>query len=327
MGEGELVVVSLTGMTLTLGPQAEGHEGETSAGALRHDDEALSLQVISEVVGGSGQVGHDGAVTVLAETDELVVLANDLRGTLGEVEGEGGLVGAEVVDVEDELLGEVLGSPPDDPADTGVDEAVLVAGDVDGDDLFTSEIPLEVGDDKGGDETTAGSIDVDGDIHAPLNQEVVDGLDILVLTSVSGTENSTDTDGVLVAKVNSLIGVQDEAIGGAHDELLLNLKVSRRLFPADLDGGGHDNVGFQGALALGDAAVLPFPLHGQDGEHDGFRGADGGGADGSTWGSVEEVADHVDAAVLDVGGLRVLFIIDEVLGEGLGHELLSLIFL
>ena len=42
---------------------------------------------------------------MLAEADHLVILAKDLRGAFGEVEGEGGLVGAEVVDVEDKLLG------------------------------------------------------------------------------------------------------------------------------------------------------------------------------------------------------------------------------
>ncbi len=42
---------------------------------------------------------------MLAETDELVVLANDLGSTLGKVEGEGRLVGSKVVDVENELFG------------------------------------------------------------------------------------------------------------------------------------------------------------------------------------------------------------------------------
>jgi hypothetical protein len=63
---------------------------------------------------------------VLAEADELVVLADDLGGAFGEVEGEGGLVGAEVVDVEDEFLGEVFGGAPDDPAYTWVDESIPV---------------------------------------------------------------------------------------------------------------------------------------------------------------------------------------------------------
>jgi hypothetical protein len=63
---------------------------------------------------------------VLSEADELVVLANDLGSTLGEIESEGGLVGTEVIDVEDELLGEVFRGTPDDPAYTWVDEAVPV---------------------------------------------------------------------------------------------------------------------------------------------------------------------------------------------------------
>jgi hypothetical protein len=57
----------------------------------------------------------------------LVVLADDLGSAFGKVEGEGGLVGAQVVDVEDEFFGEVFGGAPDDPAYTWVDEAVPVS--------------------------------------------------------------------------------------------------------------------------------------------------------------------------------------------------------
>lgn len=125
--ERKLVVVAVLS-TLSGVLEAEGHEGQALAAALRHDDEAVALEHLGEVVGGAGQVAHDGLIAPLAEADELVVLANDLGGTLGEVEGEGGLLGAEVVDVEDEVLGEVLVGAPDDPANTGVDEAVLVFG-------------------------------------------------------------------------------------------------------------------------------------------------------------------------------------------------------
>jgi hypothetical protein len=45
---------------------------------------------------------------VPAKPDELVVLSDDVGGALGEVEGEGRLFGAEVVDVEDEFFREVL---------------------------------------------------------------------------------------------------------------------------------------------------------------------------------------------------------------------------
>jgi len=63
---------------------------------------------------------------VLSEADQLVILTDDLGGAFGEVEGEGGLVSAEVVDVEHKLFGEEFGGSPDDPAYTGVDEAVPV---------------------------------------------------------------------------------------------------------------------------------------------------------------------------------------------------------
>ena len=64
-------------------------------------------------------------VALAAEADELVVLPDDLRGALGEVERERRLVSAEVVDVEDKLFGEELRRAPDNPANTRVDEAVL----------------------------------------------------------------------------------------------------------------------------------------------------------------------------------------------------------
>jgi hypothetical protein len=57
----------------------------------------------------------------------LVVLADDLGSAFGKVEGEGGLVGAQVVDVEDEFFGEEFGGAPDYPTYAWVDEAVPVS--------------------------------------------------------------------------------------------------------------------------------------------------------------------------------------------------------
>ena len=61
---------------------------------------------------------------MFSQADQLVVLADDLGGSLGEIEREGGLVGAEVVDVEDEFFGQEFGSAPDDPAYAGVDKSI-----------------------------------------------------------------------------------------------------------------------------------------------------------------------------------------------------------
>jgi hypothetical protein len=108
-------------VVLVLGVEAEGHQRQAVAAALAHDQEAERLELVGDVVGRARQVEHDGAVAALAEADHLVVLPDDLRRALGEVEREAGLVRAEVVDVEDEFLREELGRAPHDPADTGVD--------------------------------------------------------------------------------------------------------------------------------------------------------------------------------------------------------------
>ena len=46
---------------------------------------------------------------MLAKTNHLVVLANYLGGAFGKVEGERGLIGAKVVDVEHQFLRKVFG--------------------------------------------------------------------------------------------------------------------------------------------------------------------------------------------------------------------------
>ena len=89
MSESEFIVVFFS-----LGIQAEGYERETISVPFRHDNEAELLEGFGEVVCCAGEVAHDRAVAVLAEADQLVVLADYLGGAFGEVKGERGLVGA-----------------------------------------------------------------------------------------------------------------------------------------------------------------------------------------------------------------------------------------
>ena len=76
---------------------------------------------------GSYNLLHDRAVTVLSKTNELVVLADDVGCSLGEVESEGSLVSTEVVDVENEFLWQELWITPDNPSDTRVDLPMVLA--------------------------------------------------------------------------------------------------------------------------------------------------------------------------------------------------------
>lgn len=154
MCDGELVE-----FVTVIGVKTEGNERKTVATSLRHELEAHLLNRGSQIVSGFGQVEHDGAVAVLAQADQLVVLAQNLGSTSREVESKRSLISTEVVDVEDQLGREVLGVAPDAPTNTGVDETVLVARDVDGDDLFETEVPDKVRVDEWCNEATRCGID------------------------------------------------------------------------------------------------------------------------------------------------------------------------
>jgi hypothetical protein len=129
----------------------------------------------------------------------------------------------------------------------------------------------------------------------------------------------TNANSVLVAQVNTLLGIDDVALSGAVDVSLLDIEVAACLFPANLYGRVHDHVGFVKRLAFCLALVLPQLLHGKHAQHDGFGRANRRGTNGIVilaGGGVEETGDHGDTSVLDVGADRVLFVVDKVLGEG-----------
>jgi hypothetical protein len=60
-----------------------------------------------------------------------------------------------------------------------------VSRDVDGCDLGQAEVPEQAWVDKGSDEATRRSINVDVNVYIALNEEVVDTLDVFVFASVS----------------------------------------------------------------------------------------------------------------------------------------------
>ena len=210
-------------------------------------------------------------------------------------------------------------------------QTILVSRHVDADHLLETEVPLQIRLDEGGNEASTRSVDVNRAINVLLDKQIVDSLHILVLSRVGCTNNGADTDGVLVHQVHSFLWVDDISVRGTVDVSLLDIEVASRLLPADLDSRVHDDVRLREVLALRLTLVLPALLHGERAEHDGLGGANAGGAHGvvvvRVSGDVEHASNHVDAAVLDVGGDGVFLVVDEVLGEGFGHELFGLSFL
>jgi hypothetical protein len=62
-------------------------------------------------------------------------------------------------------------------------------------------------------------------IDALFNKEIVDSLDILVLASVSRTNDSTYTNCILVNQVDSLLWIDHESFSRAENILLFNVEV------------------------------------------------------------------------------------------------------
>ena len=110
-------------------------------------------------------------------------------------------------------------------------------------------------------------------------------------------------------------------------EARLDLEVVAELVPADLDIDPHHQVGPCGVRACGAAPLLPATFERQPREHRRFTGSDGRAADrgqGAVAGGIPQLGEHVDAAQLEFGGLRVLVLVDHVLVEALRHQSVGL---
>ena len=116
-----------------------------------------------------------------------------------------------------------------------------------------------------------------------------------------------------------------EAVALHRHEPHLDVPVVRELLPADLDVDPHHEVRLVRRLALGLAPLLPPALEREPAEHRRLA-RPGRRASGrlARVGRVPEVAQDRDAARLELGRLRVLVLVDHVLVEALGHQLLGL---
>ena len=232
--------------------------------------------------------------------------------------------------MEQQIVGQLLARAPDRPADTRVDEAVLVARDVDRLDGRQPEVPDQVGVGERRHEAAGGRVDVQRHVPAGLLVELlqhrVELLDGLELSGVRRAENTHDGDRVLVDQRLGLGHANHGALVRHVNAAQLDVEVARELVPDDLHVGPRHDVRLVGRLALGSAAGAPVPLERESGQHHGLRRADGRGTDrGLSRGiGIEEVGDDRDAAALKISGLRVLGCVNEIDGHRLHHQLARL---
>ena len=164
---------------------------------------------------------------------------------------------------------------------------------------------------------------VEAALALDLDQQVVDPDDVVGVAGEGGAEDGGDADRVLVEVGLDVLGADRVLVLLQADDPRFDVEVAAELFPDHVDVAAEDEVGLLDRLAFGFAALLPLPLQREGAEHDRLRGALGAGAGGLA-GGVEEVGEHADAALLDLGRDRVLGVVDEVAVEVLGDDPLRL---
>ena len=156
-----------------------------------------------------------------------------------------------------------------------------------------------------------------------VEQQLVDPDDVVHVTGERRAEDGGDADGVLVEVRRDVVRADRVLALGERDDPRLDVEVAAELLPHDVDVAAEDQVRLVGRQVGRLAALLPLPLQGQRAEHDRL-GRALGAASGRLARRVEEVGEHPDAALLDLGGDRVLRVVDEVAVQVLGDDPLRL---
>src|SRR3954454_25074828 len=207
-GDVELVEVALLG-------ELEGDERQL-LGARVADE--LEVGALDHLLGERARVGlhrlHDHAVALAPVADEVVVLREDHGGAGREVQGEGGVALAEVVLVEDQVIGQVAALAEDEPAEPRVDEPVLMARYVDRAHTLEAEVPRRVRVEERPHEAAAGAVDVQRHVEAALvlepDEQVVDADDVVGVAGERRPEDGRDADRVLVDVRLDVVGADRE---------------------------------------------------------------------------------------------------------------------
>ena len=143
------------------------------------------------------------------------------------------------------------------------------------------------------------------------DEQVVDPDDVVLVTGEGRTEHGGDADGVLVDVRLDVIGADRVLAGLQRDDPRLDVEVPAELLPHDVHVAAEDEVRGRRGLACGLAALAPVPLQRKAAEHDRLR-RPLGARTGRLARGMEEVGEHPDAALLDLGRPRVLGVVDEV---------------
>lgn len=84
---------------------------------------------------------HDGAVSIKPKVDKVIVLGDDLGTRTGEVESIRLFRAAQIMQLEYQVIRQIGPISPNDPANPGIYQSILVAGGIDGFDTWELKVP------------------------------------------------------------------------------------------------------------------------------------------------------------------------------------------
>ena len=154
-------------------------------------------------------------------------------------------------------------------------------------------------------------------------EQLVDADDVVHVPGERGAEHGGHADRVLVHVGLHVLGADRVLVLRERDDPRLHVEVAAELLPDDVHVAAEDQVRPVHGPARRLTALSPVPLQRQGAQHDRLGGALRA-RPGGLPGRVEEIGQHANAALLDLGGAGVLGVIDEVPVEVLRDDPLRL---
>ncbi len=193
--------------------------------------------------------------------------------------------------------------------------------------LLEAEVPFGVRVQERPHERAARPVDVQRDVEALVvlepDEEGVDADDVVGMAGEGGAEHGRDADRVLVHVRLDVLGPDRVLALLERHDARLDVEVAAELLPDHVHVAAEHEVRRVRGLAGRLAALAPLPLERERAQHDRLRGPLRARS-GRLARRMEEVGQHPDAALLDLGRARVLRVVDEVAVQALGDDPLRL---
>ena len=270
-------------------------------------------------------------VTLESQTDELIVLSQNLSGRTREVQADLSNVGTQIVDAEWHFFGQVFFAFPANPAKSRIYQTELMTRYTDRKYPFQTEIPLRVRIEERKNETTTGGIYVDRNVITGFGvvsvESFVQCFNVIVQSCPCNTLDRYNTDRVFITHLQRFFGVESGLFKSQRHFAHFDLPQLRELFPYNLETCWDNEVRFVKRFTLSLSFLTPAQPCSYTAQHTSFGRTDcqRTGFPCIFFRRVPQVGDDVDTFAIHYGDTRIFGFINIVDVDCLVHQLGSVI--